>query len=543
MTGISSTPEWAALLAHSTQTGDLDLRRLFEEDPRRTDRLTFTAGDLIVDLSKHLVTADTVELLVAVAERAALSDRIREMFVGERINTTEDRPVLHTALRATRTDRVEVDGVDVVSNVHDVLDAMAAFSNQVRSGLWKGHTGKPIRTVINIGIGGSDLGPAMAYRALRHYRHPSIDVRFVSNIDPAHLVAALDGVDAEETLFVVASKTFTTVETLTNAHSARDWLLDQLGNDAAAVAKHFVAVSTNATEVAKFGIDTRNMFEFWDWVGGRYSFDAAIGLPLMIAIGPAAFHEMLEGFRTIDVHFRSSPIERNVPVLLGLIGIWYRNVLRYPTYAVLPYAQDLDRFAAYLQQLDMESNGKRVRLDGTAVDMDTGPIVWGEPGTNGQHAFYQLIHQGTTVVPADLIGFLDPTEDVGRQQDLLIGNLFAQAEALAFGKTAQEVAAAGVAPDLVAHRTFPGNRPTSVILAPKLTPSVLGQLVALYEHKVFTQGVIWGINSFDQWGVELGKALATTIVSELNSEGTPALDHDPSTNALIALYRKHRGRT
>ena len=543
MTGISSTPEWAALLAHRTQTGDFDLRRLFEEDPRRTDRLTFTAGDLIVDLSKHLVTADTVELLVGLAERAALSDRIREMFVGERINTTEDRPVLHTALRATRTDRVEVDGVDVVSNVHDVLDAMAAFSNQVRSGSWRGHTGKPIRTVINIGIGGSDLGPAMAYRALRHYRQPSIDVRFVSNIDPAHLVAALDGVDAEETLFVVASKTFTTVETLTNAHSARDWLLDQLGNDAAVVAKHFVAVSTNATEVAKFGIDTRNMFEFWDWVGGRYSFDAAIGLPLMIAIGPAAFHEMLEGFRTIDVHFRSSPIERNVPVLLGLIGIWYRNVLRYPTYAVLPYAQDLDRFAAYLQQVDMESNGKRVRLDGTAVDIETGPIVWGEPGTNGQHAFYQLIHQGTTVVPADLIGFLDPTEDVRGQQDLLIGNLFAQSEALAFGKTAQEVADAGVAPDLVAHRTFPGNRPTSVILAPKLTPSVLGQLVALYEHKVFTQGVMWGINSFDQWGVELGKELATTIVGELNSEGTPALDHDPSTKALIALYRKHTGRT
>ncbi len=543
VTGISSTPEWAALLAHRTQTGDLDLRRLFEEDPRRADSLTFTVGDLIIDLSKHLVTADTVELLVAVAERAALPDRIKAMFVGERINTTEDRPVLHTALRATRTDKVAVDGVDVVSDVHDVLDAMAAFSDQVRSGSWRGHTGKPIRTVINIGIGGSDLGPAMAYRALRHYRHPNIDVRFVSNIDPAHLVAALDGVDAEETLFVVASKTFTTIETLTNAHSARDWLLDQLGNDPSAVAKHFVAVSTNATEVAKFGIDTRNMFEFWDWVGGRYSFDAAIGLPLMIAIGPGAFQEMLEGFRTIDVHFRSTPFERNVPVLLGLIGIWYRNVLRYPTYAVLPYAQDLDRFAAYLQQLDMESNGKSVRLDGTAVDMDTGPIVWGEPGTNGQHAFYQLIHQGTTVVPADLIGFLDPTEDVGGQHDLLIGNLFAQAEALAFGKTAEEVADAGVAPQLVAHRTFPGNRPTSVILAPKLTPSVLGQLVALYEHKVFTQGVIWGINSFDQWGVELGKALATAIVGELNSRGTPALDHDPSTNALIALYRKHTGRT
>ena len=542
MTTISSTSEWASLLSHGTENGDLDLRRLFADDPERAGRLTYRAGDLLVDLSKHLVTTDTIERLVAVAERAELLERIEAMFTGHRINSTEDRPVLHTALRATETDRVVVDGLDVVAEIHEVLDAMTAFSDQIRSGSWTGHTGRPIRTVINIGIGGSDLGPAMAYRALRHYRHPDIDVRFVSNTDPAHLVVALDGIDAEQTLFIVASKTFTTLETLTNARSARQWLLGRLGADEAAVAKHFVAVSTNATEVAAFGIDTDNMFGFWDWVGGRYSVDAAVGLALMIAVGPEAFREMLDGFRAIDLHFRSTPLERNVPALLGLIGIWYRNVLRYPTHAVLPYAQDLDRFAAYLQQLDMESNGKRVRLDGSVVDIDTGPIVWGEPGTNGQHAFYQLLHQGTTVVPADLIGFLEPTEDIGGQHDLLIGNLFAQAEALAFGRSAEEVAAGGVPRDLVAHRTFPGNRPTSLILASKLTPSVLGQLVALYEHKVFTQGVIWGINSFDQWGVELGKVLATKIIDELTSDEAPALDHDPSTNALIDRYRKHRGR-
>jgi len=396
----------------------------------------------------------------------------------------------------------------------------------------------PIRTVVNIGIGGSDLGPLMAYRALRRYRHPEIEVRFVSNVDPAHLTAALADLDAAETLFVIASKTFTTLETLTNARAARDWTLDRFGGDESAVAKHFVAVSTNEAEVAAFGIDTNNMFGFWDWVGGRYSVDSAIGLSLMIAIGPRAFSEMLGGFRMMDHHFRQVPLHRNVPVLLALIGVWYRNVLGYPTYAVLPYAQDLDRFPAYLQQLDMESNGKRVRLDGSPADTDTGPILWGEPGTNGQHAFFQLLHQGTSVVPADLIGFLEPTDDIGTQHDLLMANLFAQAEALAFGKTADEVRAAGVAEDLVAHRTFPGNRPTSMILAPKLTPATLGQLIALYEHKVFVQGVIWGINSFDQWGVELGKVLASQIIAEL-SDPSVDLSHDASTNALIERYRSH----
>ena len=397
----------------------------------------------------------------------------------------------------------------------------------------------PIRTVVNIGIGGSDLGPVMAYRALRHYSHPEIKVRFVSNIDPAHLVATLADLDPAETLFVIASKTFTTLETLTNARAARAWTLDRFGGNHAAIAKHFVAVSTNAAEVDAFGIDTNNMFGFWDWVGGRYSFDSAIGLPLMIAIGPDAFRDMLAGFRTVDRHFRSTPLDQNVPVMLALLGVWYRNVLGFPTYAVLPYAQDLDRFAAYLQQLDMESNGKAVRLDGTSVDTDTGPILWGEPGTNGQHAFYQLLHQGTTIVPADLIGFVAATDDLGDQHDLLIANLFAQAEALAFGKSAAEVAESGVAADLVPHRTFPGNRPTSMILAPRLTPSVLGQLVALYEHKVFTQGVIWGINSFDQWGVELGKVLATRIINELADPSAP-LHHDQSTNALIEKYRRMR---
>ncbi|MEA2001932.1 MAG: glucose-6-phosphate isomerase [Actinomycetota bacterium] len=534
-------PEWAALRAHRDES-PADLRELFAADAGRAAQFMYNAGDLRVDLSKHLINGDTVERLVALAEAAGLPARIDAMFSGERINVTEDRPVLHTALRAAVGDEFTVDSKDVVADVHGVLDAMSSFSELVRSGTWVGHTGQAIRTVVNIGIGGSDLGPAMAYRALRHYRHPRIDVLFVSNIDPAHLVATLDGIKPAETLFVIASKTFTTLETLTNARAARQWVLDSFGGDESAIARHFVAVSTNATEVADFGIDTDNMFGFWDWVGGRYSFDAAIGLPLMIAIGPNRFREMLNGFRAIDQHFRSTPLERNVPALLGLIGVWYRNVLGYPTYAVLPYAQDLDRFAAYLQQLDMESNGKRVQLDGTPVPGDTGPIVWGEPGTNGQHAFYQLLHQGTTVVPADLIGFLEPTDALGDQHDLLIGNLFAQAEALAFGKTAQEVAESGVGVDLVPHRTFPGNRPTSVILADKLTPSVLGQLVALYEHKVFTQGVIWGINSFDQWGVELGKVLATRINAELAAEGPIQPNHDASTNALIDLYRAHRGR-
>lgn len=539
MAAVHQGPQWGALRAYA-EDASFDLRDLFAADPTRVSRFTFEVGDLVVDLSKHLVDDGVIERLITLAQAAGLPEHIEAMFAGARINQTEDRPVLHTALRADATDSFVVEGNDVVGEVHSVLGAMATFADRVRNGDWKGHSGAPIRTVINIGIGGSDLGPAMAYRALRHYRRPDIDVRFVSNIDPAHLVAALEGIDPAATLFVVASKTFTTLETLTNAHAARHWVLAHYGGDEAAIARHFVAVSTNATEVARFGIDTANMFGFWDWVGGRYSFDSAIGLPVMIAVGPNAFREMLSGFRTIDRHFRTTPLAQNVPALLGLIGIWYRNVLGFATHAVLPYAQDLDRFAAYLQQLDMESNGKQVRLDGSPVDTDTGPIVWGEPGTNGQHAFYQLLHQGTTVVPADLIGFLEATDDLGNQHDLLMGNMFAQSEALAFGKTATEVIADGVAEDLVAHRTFPGNRPTSVILAPKLTPGVLGQLVALYEHKVFTQGSVWGINSFDQWGVELGKVLATKIIAELGSTGE--LHHDPSTNALIERYRRFRQR-
>jgi glucose-6-phosphate isomerase len=541
VTSITSTPEWATLERLAQDRAELDLRQLFAVDPARAEQLTFTAGDLRVDLSKHQVTGEVLAALLALARRAGLSERTEAMFTGEHINVTEDRAVLHPALRAVPGDDFSVDGREVAGAVDEVLDRMADFADRVRSGAWQGSTGRRIRHVVNIGIGGSDLGPAMAYRALRPYVHSDIDAHFVSNIDPANMAAVLDRVDPENTLFIVASKTFTTLETLSNARTARAWLVDRLG-DETAVARHFVAVSTNGEAVADFGIDTANMFGFWDWVGGRYSMDSAIGLSLMIAVGPNAFREMLSGFRTIDRHFRTTPLEHNVPALLGLIGIWYRNLLDYQTYAVLPYSQDLDRFPAYLQQLDMESNGKRVLLDGTPVDIDTGPIVWGEPGTNGQHAFYQLLHQGTTVVPADLIGFVEPADDLGGQHDLLIGNMFAQAEALAFGKTPEEVAAAGVASELVPHRTFPGNRPTSVVLAPRLTPSVLGQLVALYEHKVFTQGVIWGINSFDQWGVELGKALASTIIGELTTDTRPELAHDPSTDALIRYYRQEQGR-
>ncbi|MGA9596676.1 MAG: glucose-6-phosphate isomerase [Acidimicrobiia bacterium] len=530
--------EWVALRNHRDETS-FELRELFAADPQRAERFTYGAGDLVVDLSKHLVDATTMALLVQLAESSGLEARIEGMFSGEHINTTEDRAVLHTALRAASGDDFSADGVDVVPEVHAVLDAMGVFAERVRSGDWRGHSGMPIHTVVNIGIGGSDLGPLMSYRALRHYRHPEIEVRFVSNIDPAHLVAALADLDPAETLFVIASKTFTTLETLTNARAARDWTLERFSGDETSIAKHFVAVSTNEEEVGAFGIDTANMFGFWDWVGGRYSFDSAIGLSLMIAIGPRPFSEMLGGFRAMDQHFRTTPFDRNIPVLLGLIGIWYRNVLGFPTYAVLPYSQDLGRFPAYLQQLDMESNGKRVRLDGSPVDTDTGPILWGEPGTNGQHAFFQLLHQGTSVVPSDLIGFFEATDDIGLQHDLLVANLFAQAEALAFGKTADEVRASGVVPDQVPHRTFPGNRPTSMILLPKLTPATLGQLVALYEHKVFTQGVIWGINSFDQWGVELGKVLATKIIGEL-ADPSLSLDHDASTNALIERYRNRR---
>ncbi len=514
--------------------------RLLRIQDERPDSLIEVA-DLTVDLSKHLITDELVAQLIAAARAAGVPEQIAAMFAGDHINTTEDRAVLHTALRSDRGDVFTVDGHDVVGDVHEVLDRMSAFSDQVRSGEWTGYTGERIRSIVNIGIGGSDLGPAMAYRALRPYVHPDIEAHFVSNVDPTDLVSVLNKIDPATTLFVVASKTFTTLETLTNARNARAWLVDRLGSDEA-VARHFVALSTNAEAVGSFGIDTANMFGFWDWVGGRYSMDSAIGLSLMIAVGQDSFREMLSGMRAVDVHLRTTPLERNVPVLLGLIGVWYRNFLDYPTYAVLPYSQDLDRFAAYLQQLDMESNGKQVRKDGSPVDLDTGPIVWGEPGTNGQHAFYQLIHQGTAIVPSDLIGFLESTDDIGGQHDLLMGNLFAQAEALAFGKTSEEVVADGVAPDLVPHRTFPGNRPTSLIIAPKLTPSVLGQLIALYEHKVFTQGIIWGINSFDQWGVELGKVLATAIIGELTADEVGELDHDASTNAQILRYRRAKGR-
>ncbi|HSR15335.1 MAG TPA: glucose-6-phosphate isomerase, partial [Gemmatimonadales bacterium] len=520
----------------------LDLRTLFTSDPDRADRLTIEAGDLVADLSKHLVDDAVLEALLALAGRAGLAGQVEAMFAGEHLNTTEDRPVLHAALRSAGDDRFAADGADVVGPVHDVLERMAVLSERVRSGEWRGHTGRPIRHVVNIGIGGSDLGPAMAYRALRPYVHPGLTAHFVSNVDPAHLQAVLDVIEMEETLFIVASKTFTTTETLRNARAARERLVAALGGEAA-VARHFVAVSTNAEAVAGFGIEGANMFEFWDWVGGRYSMCSAVGLSLMITVGPAAFREMLAGFRTIDRHFRTTPPDRNLPVLLALIGVWYRNFLGLPAYAVLPYSQDLDRFPAYLQQLDMESNGKRVTRDGSPVDHDTGPIIWGEPGTNAQHAFYQLLHQGTTVVPADLIGFCEPAADPGGMHDLLIANLLAQAEALAFGRTAGEAAAAGVPLEAAPHRTFPGNRPTSVILAPRLTPSVLGQLVALYEHKVFTQGVIWGINPFDQWGVELGKVLATRINDELTAAEAPEPSHDASTNALIGRYRRARGRS
>ncbi len=541
MEPITTTPEWAKLYSLGTHLEALDLRRVFKEDPARAERFTFSAGDLTVDLSKHLIDEQIIAALISVAEKAGVGERIKQMFDGAHINVTEDRAVLHPALRADPDEHFTVDGRDVSADVASVLSQMSKFAELVRTGAWTGFTGQRIKNVVNIGIGGSDLGPAMAYRALRSYVHPGIRVDFVSNIDPSDLAAVLDVIDPETTLFIVASKTFATLETLSNARAAREWLVDRMGEEAA-VASHFVAVSTNADEVSSFGIDTANMFEFWDWVGGRYSLDSAIGLSLMIAIGPEAFREMLSGFRTIDVHLRATPLARNVPVLLGMIGVLYRNILRYPTYAVLPYSQDLDRFPAYLQQLDMESNGKQVRMDGMPVEMDTGPIVWGEPGTNGQHAFYQLLHQGTTIVPADLIGFIEPTDAVGVQHDLLMGNLFAQAEALAFGRSAEEVAESGVSEDLIPHRTFPGNRPTSLIIAPKLTPAVLGQLIALYEHKVLTQGIIWGINSFDQWGVELGKVLASTVIEELTSDSAPDLRHDSSTNAQIVRYRRARGR-
>jgi glucose-6-phosphate isomerase len=533
---LTRRPAWQALQAHHQQLKTTHLRELFAQDPRRGERLTAEGAGLVLDYSKNRVTDETLRLLVALAEEAGVTSRRDAMFRGEKINITEKRAVLHVALRAPRGASIVVDGENVVPAVHAVLDKMADFATRVRSGAWKGHTGKRIRNIVNIGIGGSDLGPVMAYDALRPYTDRSLTVRFVSNVDPADFVETTQDLDAAETLFVVASKTFTTLETLTNAKAARAWALATLKDDKA-VAKHFVAVSTNAAEVAKFGIDTANMFEFWDWVGGRYSYDSAIGLALMVAIGADHFRAMLGGFHAMDEHFRTAPLERNLPVLLGLLGIWYNDFFGAETHAVLPYSHYLGRFSAYLQQLDMESNGKSVDLDGRRVDYQTGPIVWGTPGTNGQHAYYQLIHQGTKLIPADFIGFHQTSTPMKEQHDQLMANFFAQTEALAFGKTAAEVKAEGVADFQVAHRTFEGNRPTNTILADRLTPATLGALVALYEHK----GTIWGINSFDQWGVELGKALANRIIPELAASGEPTLAHDSSTNTLIRRYRKSRG--
>ncbi|MDH6706994.1 glucose-6-phosphate isomerase [Kitasatospora sp. MAA19] len=544
-TPLDRTPQWAALGKHRAALGDTHLRELFAADPERGRRYTLQVGDLHVDYAKHLVTDETLELLRELAAATGVAGLRDAMFRGEKINNTEHRAVLHTALRAPRGAVIEVDGENVVPAVHAVLDKMAGFAERVRSGEWRGHTGKPIRTVVNIGIGGSDLGPAMAYEVLRSYSRRDLDVRFVSNVDGADLHEAVRDLDPAETLFIVASKTFTTIETITNAVSARDWLLTGLGAGTEAVAKHFVALSTNAEGVQDFGIDTANMFEFWDWVGGRYSYDSAIGLSLMIAIGPDAFREMLDGFHLVDEHFRTAPPEQNVPLLLGLLGVWYGAFFDAQAHAVLPYSHYLSKFTAYLQQLDMESNGKSVTRDGSPVNWQTGPVVWGTPGTNGQHAYYQLLHQGTKVIPADFIGFAEPVADLlpglVAQHDLLLANFFAQTQALAFGKTPEEVAAEGVPAELVPHKTFQGNHPTTTILAAELTPSVLGQLVALYEHKVFVQGAIWNIDSFDQWGVELGKVLAKRIEPVLlTGEGAEQLDS--STAELVARYRALRGR-
>ena len=540
--GLTALPEWQALQAHHEAVRELHLRRLFADDPGRGDRLTAEAAGVVLDYSKNRLTDETLRLLLALARTRGLRERIEAMFGGEHINTTEDRAVLHVALRAPRQSRIVTDGQNVVPEVHRVLDRMADFAERVRTGAWTGHGGRRIRAIVNIGIGGSDLGPAMATRALAHYAEPGLTVRFVSNVDGADFAEATRDLEPAETLFIIASKTFTTLETMTNGRSARAWALAGLGGDESAVAKHFVAVSTNEAGVREFGIDPANMFGFWDWVGGRYSYDSAIGLSLMIAIGAPRFREMLEGFHAMDEHFRSAPFERNLPVLLGLIGLWYDDFFGAATHAVLPYAQDLERFPAYLQQLDMESNGKHVTLDGARVDYQTGPVVWGTPGTNGQHAYYQLLHQGTKLIPADLIGFLRPLEPLPPHHDLLLANLIAQAEALAFGKTAEEARAEGIPEAQVPHRTFEGNRPTNVLLLDRLTPRALGTLVALYEHKVFTQGAIWGIDSFDQWGVELGKALALRVLPELQAEREPPLDHDSSTNALIRRVRTERGQ-
>ncbi|MFZ5876339.1 MAG: glucose-6-phosphate isomerase [Nitrospirota bacterium] len=534
---LTEHPTWTALQTHYHQVKGLHLRNLFADDPRRGERLAAEAVGLYLDYSKHRITDETLSLLLRLAEESGLRARIDAMFRGEKINATENRAVLHVALRAPRTARILVDGDDMVPQVHAVLDRMADFSRRVRSGEWKGHTGKRIRHVVNIGIGGSDLGPVMAYEALRHYSDRAMTFRFVSNIDGTDFAEAVRELDSAETLFIIASKTFTTLETMTNAQSARAWLLAGLGGDQKSVAKHFVAVSTNAAEVAKFGIDPANMFGFWDWVGGRYSMGSAIGLSTMLAIGPERFRALLDGFHRMDEHFRTAPFERNLPVLMGLLGLWYNNFFGAQTVAVLPYDQYLKRFPAYLQQLTMESNGKRAALDGGDVVYQTGPVYWGEPGTNGQHSFYQLIHQGTKLIPCDFIAFAQTLNPLGRHHDMLLANVLAQAEALAFGKTAEQVRAEGTPDALVPHRVFEGNRPSTMILADRLTPETLGKLVALYEHCVFTQGVIWGVDSFDQWGVELGKVLAQRMIPEIESQTEPQLAHDSSTNALIRRVR------
>jgi glucose-6-phosphate isomerase len=537
---LSERPTWKALEAHHQKLRGAHLRQLFAEDPGRGERLAAEAAGIFLDYSKNRITDETIALLVRLAQECALREQIDAMFGGEKINVTENRAVLHVALRAPRDTSIVVDGEDVVPQVHAVLDRMADFAERVRSGAWRGHTGKRIRNVVNVGIGGSDLGPVMAYEALRHYSERSLAFRFVSNVDGSDFAEAVRGLDPAETLFIVSSKTFTTLETMTNAETARAWLLAGLGGDETSVARHFAAVSTNVAAVAKFGIDLANMFGFWDWVGGRYSMSSAIGLSTLIAIGPAAFRALLDGLHQMDEHFRSAPFERNLPVLLGLLGIWYTNFFGTESVAVLPYEQYLKRFPAYLQQLVMESNGKRVGLDGRTLSYHTSPVYWGEPGTNGQHSFYQLIHQGTRLVPCDFIAFVESLNPLGRHHDILVANVLAQSEALAFGSTAEEVAAEGTPDWLVPHRVFEGNRPSNTILAQRLTPETLGKLVALYEHAVFTQGAIWGIDSFDQWGVELGKALAQRIVPELESESEPNLAHDSSTNALIRRYRRLR---
>jgi len=531
---------WSALALHHKAVSKLHLRQLFADDPRRGERLAVEAVGLYLDYSKNRITDETMRLLLQLAEESGLRARIDAMFHGEKINITEKRAVLHVALRAPRDESIVVDGENVVPKVHAVLDRMADFSNRVRSGEWKGHTGKRIRNVINVGIGGSDLGPVMAYEALKHYSDRAMTFRFVSNIDGTDFAEAVRDLDPSETLFIISSKTFTTLETMTNAHTAREWSLAGLGGDEKSVAKHFVAVSTNAAEVAKFGIDTANMFQFWDWVGGRYSMDSAIGLSTMVAIGPENFQAMLNGFHQMDEHFRTAPFEQNLPVLMGLLSIWYNDFFEAQTVAVLPYEQYLKRFPAYLQQLTMESNGKHVTLKGKNVKHDTSPIYWGEPGTNGQHSFYQLIHQGTRLIPCDFIAFSKPLNPLGRHHDMLIANVCAQTEALAFGKTPEQVKAEGTPKWLVPHRVFEGNRPSNTILAEQLTPETLGKLVALYEHSVFTQGAIWNIDSFDQWGVELGKVLAQRIIPELESTTEPQLAHDSSTNNLIRYYRKSK---